>query len=157
MLKAFPDHASAGAALSNIRSAERRFPGAAIVMGYRAYESRSTYYRAQLVMDGNPPFMDAAAMMDRREAGLSLPHSVIHSLKTGRVGLFLLPRQSQPMFTLRSWYQSQHRLFNSAFRHAFLDNYSHVGDGPVFEYWVYKGHPRFPAHPGAESKMAAMR
>ena len=151
------ERAMAGAALSNIRSAERRFPGAAIVMGYRAHESPSTYYRAQLVMDGNPPFMDAAAMMDRREAGLSLPHSVIHVLKSGRISLFLIPRQSEPLFTLRSWYQSKYRLFNSSFRHAFLDNYSHVGNGQVFEYWVYKGYQRLPVHQGAESKIAAMR
>jgi 4-amino-4-deoxy-L-arabinose transferase-like glycosyltransferase len=126
-------------AIAEIHAAEIKYAGAPIGMGYPLQEYPTTFYRVNLVFDGQPYLLDGAALMDMAESNIPLPQATLDALKNGEMRVWLVPAGQEP-FTLLSWYSSHKRLFSPEFRQIFFDNYQKQEAGKIFDAWVY--HPK---------------
>ena len=106
-------------------------------MGFGKYETyRMTFYRTNLVFEGNPYLVDPLAMMDMQLAGMDIPSQTINALQSGFIDIWLIPKGDDP-FTLRNWYNKKF-IFDDRFRKSFLDSYRLADRSRFFDLWYFK-------------------
>ncbi len=105
-----------------------------LAVGYsRNY--RLSFLRPLPVFAGEPYQIDAVALMDAEVAGTSMPRTVVSSLRSCTMKVWLIPAGGEP-FDLRSAYDPSVRVFDNEFVSAFHESYELREKGRYFDAWL---------------------
>ncbi|WP_196591926.1 hypothetical protein [Pectinatus frisingensis] len=140
LLEKINKYSYAANVIEEIRAVESNYNGHTIEIGYGEDKTYSFYrqFIPLLVFDGNPYLVDGAALMDMQLAGLPMPQTTISDLTNGKTKIWLIPKGNEP-FSLHSYYDSSHALFEKSFGDTFKEHYSLVEQLIYFDVWVYQG------------------
>jgi hypothetical protein len=118
--------------LAELRAIEQENEGT-IGMGYSP-NYRLSFFRPQLVFDGQPYAIDGASVMDAAWSGRSFPPAVIESVRSCAFQVWLIPASSSP-FELPNAYASAEQVFPEELRQVFRDRYEIAGSRKWFDVW----------------------
>ena len=105
-----------------------------LAVGYsRNY--RLSFLRPLPVFAGEPYQIDAVALMDAEVAGAAMPRSVVSSLRSCRMKVWLIPAGGEP-FDLMSAYDPSVPVFGQEFVSAFHESYELRDRGRYFDAWL---------------------
>jgi hypothetical protein len=124
--------------VQDVQSIEKKYAGKTMEIGYGEEKSYHVY-RDLIplpVFHGNPFLIEIVALGDMNTAGLAIPVSTIKSLEEGRIEVWLIPSGESP-FVIGNGPKS--KMFDEAFRQAFLNNYTLASSTQYFDVWEYKG------------------
>ncbi|MCU7497455.1 MAG: hypothetical protein HF314_09945 [Ignavibacteria bacterium] len=119
---------------------KNKYSSYSAAMGYtdsKPENYNNTFFRPLLMDKGSKYFIDAPALMDMAEAGMSLPCETVNVIRQQKYGIFILPRSGSP-FSMTSFYASRYKLFNEEFREAFFDNYLKTDSSRYFTVYTAK-------------------
>lgn len=107
-------------------------------MGYGASSAgfpsyKLTFYKALLVMAGNPYSLDATVGAEMLRIGVPMPEEALERIRTCRTDLWLVPKGEEP-FALKSYYGTP--AFSEAFRQAFMGAYQRSESMEHFDIWA---------------------
>jgi hypothetical protein len=118
--------------LAELRAIEEETEGT-IGMGYSP-NYRLSFFRAQLVFDGQPYAIDGASVMDAAWSGRPFPPAVIDSVRSCAFQVWLIPAASPP-FELPNAYAPTEQVFPEELRQVFRDRYQIVDSRKWFDVW----------------------
>ena len=121
-----------------------------MAMGYSCNEAYDVaFYKPLIFKSTKEIFIDAAALMDIREAGRKFPKKMFERIKTEYYDIFLIPFGCEP-FSMDSFYDRQD-LFSREFQSEFLSNYILIDSSCYFGIWManrlYPAENRTPSMP----------
>ena len=102
-----------------------------VAMGYSA-NYRLTFFRPELVFDGQPYALDGASMMDWRWSGRPFPASALTALGDCAVDVWVIPSGAPPFF-LPNYYPIAGDVFPDSFRKTFAERYALETSGQWFD------------------------
>ena len=105
----------------------------AVAMGYSA-NYRLSFFRPELVFDGQPYALDGASMMDWRWSGRPFPAAALNALRECAVAAWVIPVGGPP-FVLPNAYPIAGDVFPDSFRQAFAERYALETSGQWFDVW----------------------
>jgi hypothetical protein len=114
-------------------------------MGYAGMESYGlSDTRALFTFRGqNRLYLDAAAMMDHRTAGVPLPQATIDAIRREEVDVWWIPDGGEP-FTVTLHYRPDVEVFPAEFRRVFGEHYRPAGRTRFFVLWLARKRERLP-------------
>jgi hypothetical protein len=141
------DAAAIRGAIAEIEQLHARFSDHSVVMAYGDSCYSRTWLRVLLVYAGEPYDFDAPAVAELQMAGAPLPTASIDRLRSGNVGVYLVPAGTAP-FRMESPYSrdgtigmggERQLLFSPEFLQAFDSNYDLAYRGRYFDAWQFRG------------------
>lgn len=132
--------ANATALVDELRTIMVDYPGWNIQMGYGdGSHYVRTLIRPELVYQGQPYLLDAAAMMDFQFSGHAIPQATIDKLLQDEA-IWLIPKGEEP-FTLVNWYYRYEGglLFDENFRSAFSSGFTKLETKNFFDLYAPVG------------------
>jgi hypothetical protein len=118
--------------ISELKQIEAAHTGV-VAMGYSA-NYRLTFFRPELVFDGQPYALDGASMMDWRWSGRPFPAAALTALRDCAVDVWLIPSGAPP-FVLPNGYSIAGDVFPDSFRKTFAERYALETSGQWFDVW----------------------
>ena len=118
--------------VSELKQIEAAHTGV-VAMGYSA-NYRLTFFRPELVFDGQPYALDAASMMDWRWSGRPFPAAALTALRDCAVDVWVIPSGAPP-FVLPNAYPIAGDVFPDSFRRTFAERYALETSGQWFDVW----------------------
>jgi hypothetical protein len=131
------DRASASEITKDLKGILAAYPSGTIEMGCAGDDSYAlTFYRPLVVFHSNLYSLDAAALMDNKLSGISMPDATyISSCKTT---VWLIPRGMGQPFSMNGYDENSGGLFDAAFRDTFLRHYELAAVSRYFYVWSCK-------------------
>ncbi len=116
------------------------YPDQTIGMAYggEGKDFRLTSYRPLLVYAGQPVLIDVIAVMESDFARRSLPRQTYDAMATGRIAIWLVPRE-RPPFQKANWYADHNEIFPADFRNLFLASFTCRDRSRFFDLWFHNG------------------
>ena len=116
------------------------YPDQTIGMAYggEGEQFRLTSYRPLLIFAGQPILLDAIAVMESECSGRPLPTQTYDALASGRITVWLVPKQMEP-FQKQNWYPGHNDIFPSSFRRLFHEKYRCRDHSEFFDLWFHNG------------------
>jgi hypothetical protein len=118
--------------VSELKQIEAAHTGV-VAMGYSA-NYRLTFFRPELVFDGQPYALDGASMMDWQWSGRPFPVAALTALRDCAVDVWVIPSGAPP-FVLPNSYPTAGDVFPDSFRKTFAERYALEASGQWFDVW----------------------
>ncbi|MBF0319904.1 MAG: hypothetical protein HQL01_08915 [Nitrospirae bacterium] len=133
------DRASASDIAKDLKGILAAYPSERIEMGYAGDESYAlSFYRPLVVFHSNSYSLDAAALMDNKLSGISMPNATISDISGCKIAVWLIPRGVGQPFSMNGYDRNSGGLFDAAFRDAFLRHYELASVTRYFDVWPCK-------------------
>jgi hypothetical protein len=104
-----------------------------VAMGYGS-NYRLSFFRPQLVFDGQPNVLDGASAMDAAWSRKPFPHALVDGMRSCAVTNWVIPSGGPP-FELPNAY-GEGEVFPAEFRQAFHERYQLRESGRWFDVWT---------------------
>ncbi len=117
---------------SELKQIEAAHTGA-VAMGYST-NYRLSFFRPQLVFDGQPYALDGASAMDWHWSGRPFPAAALAALRACAVDVWVIPAGTPP-FVLPNAYPIAGDVFPDGFRKMFAERYALETSGQWFDVW----------------------
>ena len=118
--------------VSELKQIEAAHAGT-VAMGYSA-NYRLSFFRPELVFDGQPYALDGASVMDWHWSGRPFPAAALAALRACAVDAWIVPAGTPP-FGLPNAYPIAGDVFPDDFRQTFAERYTLETSGQWFDVW----------------------
>ncbi len=103
------------------------------VAGDRTYAL--SFLRPMFFDSSHSSFIDTAALMDLRGAGLPFPKQITLAITNQKYDVIFTPKE-EPPFSMLNYYSIQNKIFGETFPKTFKNNYSEVASERYYSVWM---------------------